>query len=115
MRILHVTDTHLGYEAWFRGAPPGWSRADDHLEAFRLALRPAFQEEVDLVVHSGDLFNRSTPPQICPKQPFDQLLSRSNLDNPPLRHHTDLRAFVLDTFRVTFRVTRNFEPPQRRQ
>jgi len=30
--------------------------------AFRRALEPALREEVDLVVHTGDLFNRSRPP-----------------------------------------------------
>lgn len=62
MRILHVTDTHLGAERFIRGAPKGWARADDHLAAFAAALEPALREEVDLVVHSGDLFDRSRPP-----------------------------------------------------
>jgi DNA repair exonuclease SbcCD nuclease subunit len=58
MRILHVTDTHLGTEAWYRGSPAGWSRAGDHMATFRAAVGPALREEVDLVVHSGDVFNR---------------------------------------------------------
>ncbi len=62
MRLLHVTDTHLGVDRWFRGAPPGWRRADDHLAAFRAALAPAFAGEVDAVVHTGDVFDRSRPP-----------------------------------------------------
>ena len=62
MRLLHVTDTHLGIDRWYRGAPRGWRRADDHLAAFRAALAPALAEEVDLVVHTGDLFDRSRPP-----------------------------------------------------
>jgi DNA repair exonuclease SbcCD nuclease subunit len=62
VRILHLTDTHLGIEGWYRGAPPGWRRADDHLAAMRIALRPAFTGEVDLVLHTGDLFDRSRPP-----------------------------------------------------
>lgn len=62
MRLLHVTDTHLGVDRHFRGAPAGWRRADDHLAAFRAALDPALRGEVDAVVHSGDLFDRSLPP-----------------------------------------------------
>jgi exonuclease SbcD len=62
VRLLHVTDTHLGVERWFRGAPTAWRRADDHLAAFRAALAPVERGEVDLVVHSGDLFDRSRPP-----------------------------------------------------
>lgn len=63
MRLLHLTDTHLGAEGWYRGAPAGWTRADDHLAAMRQALEPALREEVDVVVHSGDLFDRSKPPR----------------------------------------------------
>ncbi|MDP2306828.1 MAG: metallophosphoesterase family protein [Pseudomonadota bacterium] len=61
MRILHVTDTHLGADRWFRGAPAGWRRGDDHLAALETALAPAYGGEVDLVVHTGDLFDRSRP------------------------------------------------------
>lgn len=63
MRVLHLTDTHLGADGWYRGAPPGWRRADDHLAACRAALAPALREEVDAVVHTGDVFDRSKPPR----------------------------------------------------
>lgn len=65
MRILHITDTHLGIRRHFRGAPAGWSRADDHLVSFKAALayaRDAILGRVDAVIHSGDLFDRSHPP-----------------------------------------------------
>ena len=62
MRVLHVTDTHLGMDRFFRGAPTGWRRSDDHLAAFLRCLAPAFAGEVDLVVHTGDVFDRSQPP-----------------------------------------------------
>lgn len=62
MRLLHVTDTHLGVDRWFVGSPRGWRRADDHLASLRAAVAPAFAGEVDLVVHTGDLFDRSLPP-----------------------------------------------------
>jgi DNA repair exonuclease SbcCD nuclease subunit len=62
VKLLHVTDTHLGVDRWFFGAPPGWRRAADHLAAFRAAVAPALAGEVDVVVHTGDLFDRSRPP-----------------------------------------------------
>jgi exonuclease SbcD len=62
MRILHVTDTHLGAELQTWGHPRGWRRADDALAALRAALEPALREEADVVVHSGDVFDRSAPP-----------------------------------------------------
>lgn len=61
MRVLHLSDTHLGVDRWFRGAPVEWRRADDHLAAMRRALAPAFAGEVDVVLHTGDVFNRSRP------------------------------------------------------
>lgn len=62
MRILHLTDTHLGARAWFTGAPGDWSRAADHHRALELALQPALEDRVDLVLHTGDVFDRSSPP-----------------------------------------------------
>ncbi|MCB9745019.1 MAG: DNA repair exonuclease [Alphaproteobacteria bacterium] len=61
MRILHLTDTHLGAKMLAHGTPPGWTRARDHVEAMQVALGPALREEVDLVLHTGDLFDRSHP------------------------------------------------------
>ncbi len=75
MRILHLTDTHLGVRQQVRGAPAGWSRADDHMAAFDAALRPALRGEVDLVVHSGDLFDRSRPPPRAVALAAERLLS----------------------------------------
>ncbi len=62
MRLLHVTDTHLGIHRWFVGAPREWHRSNDFFVALQAALAPALAGEVDLVVHTGDLFDRSRPP-----------------------------------------------------
>ena len=62
MRVLQLGDTHLGMATRTLGGPAGWSRAEDHLAAFEAALAPALRGEVELVVHTGDLFDRSRPP-----------------------------------------------------
>jgi DNA repair exonuclease SbcCD nuclease subunit len=62
MRILHLTDTHLGAWRPVLGAPPDWSRAADHHAALVGALSLADELDVDLVVHTGDVFDRSRPP-----------------------------------------------------
>ncbi len=62
MRILQLGDTHLGAAMRAMG-PTAWSRAHDHHAALEAALQPAFRGEVDLVLHTGDVFDRSLPPR----------------------------------------------------
>jgi len=62
MKILHLTDTHLGEHGWYEGAPSGWRRGDDHFSALQRAIAPALRGEVDAVLHTGDVFDRSRPP-----------------------------------------------------
>lgn len=49
IRVLLIADTHLGFER----------RHEDFFQAYELALQPALQREVDLVIHGGDVFFRS--------------------------------------------------------
>lgn len=97
MRVLHVSDTHLGIDRWFLGAPRDWRRRDDHHAALRRALAPALREGVQLVVHSGDLFDRSRPPaasvaeaaallfEVARRVPT--IIMPGNHDRHGLRHH----------------------------
>ena len=62
MRVLHLTDTHLGAHLGVLGHEPLWHRSQDHERAMARALEPALTGQVDLVVHSGDVFQRSRPP-----------------------------------------------------
>ena len=57
-----LADTHIGFEypLWRRIARR--RRGDDVLANFKRALEPALCGEVDLVVHGGDVFHRSSPP-----------------------------------------------------
>jgi predicted phosphodiesterase len=71
MRVLHLSDTHLGAAGWARGAPRGWSRADDHLAAFRRLL----STPADLIVHTGDVFDRSRPPASAIRAAVDLLVA----------------------------------------
>jgi DNA repair protein SbcD/Mre11 len=56
LRFVHLADTHLGARHPERG--PG----DPYVDNYRRALGPALRGEVDLVVHAGDIYNRSRPP-----------------------------------------------------
>jgi DNA repair protein SbcD/Mre11 len=62
MRLLFLSDTHLGFDlpAHPRSARP--RRGADFFESFEAALAPARAGEVDAVLHAGDLLYRSRVP-----------------------------------------------------
>lgn len=58
--IFHISDTHLGYRN--RAKPGGrgritWVDRADSLDAFQRILQLAIEEDIDAVVHTGDLFD----------------------------------------------------------
>ena len=61
-KILLLADTHLGYDLPFRPRIQRRRRGYDFFNNFESALKPALRNEVDLVVHGGDLFFRSKVP-----------------------------------------------------
>jgi DNA repair exonuclease SbcCD nuclease subunit len=62
IRVLLVADTHLGLDLPVRPRVQRRRRGHDFLANFRQALQPARRDEVDLVVHGGDLYDRSRVP-----------------------------------------------------
>ena len=61
-RILLLADTHIGFDLPVRPRVERRRRGHDFLANFESALRPALRGEVDVVVHGGDLFDRSRVP-----------------------------------------------------
>jgi len=57
MRIAHISDTHLGYRQYNLD-----ERENDIYEAFKEAVDKAIEERVDVLIHSGDLFDSPKPP-----------------------------------------------------
>ena len=55
-RILHTGDTHLGYQQYHLP-----ERREDFLGAFRRVAVDAANEDIDAVVHAGDLFHDRQP------------------------------------------------------
>lgn len=55
--LLHISDTHLGKRQY--GSD---TRREDFARAFQKAVDIAVEEEVDAVIHSGDLFDSRSPP-----------------------------------------------------
>ncbi|HET8542795.1 MAG TPA: metallophosphoesterase [Anaeromyxobacter sp.] len=62
MRILFVSDTHLGLDLPARPRVERPRRGEDFFRNLELALAPALAGEVDAVVHGGDLHYRSRVP-----------------------------------------------------
>ena len=55
-RVIHTGDTHLGYRQYHRP-----ERREDFLAAFRQVATDAIDDDVDALVHAGDLFHDRSP------------------------------------------------------
>ena len=62
VRVLFVSDTHIGLDWPTRPRVVRHRRGDDFFQNFERALEPARAGEVDVVVHGGDLLYRSRVP-----------------------------------------------------
>jgi DNA repair exonuclease SbcCD nuclease subunit len=62
MRVLFLSDTHLGHDLPARPRVARPRRGPDFFESFEAALAPARAGEVDVVLHAGDLLYRSRVP-----------------------------------------------------
>ncbi|MBS7618585.1 DNA repair exonuclease, partial [Candidatus Bathyarchaeota archaeon] len=57
MRIAHVSDTHLGIRQYNMD-----ERENDVYDAFNEIVEKVLEEHVDVLIHSGDLFDSPNPP-----------------------------------------------------
>ncbi len=62
-RIAHISDTHLGYSRYAKLCPETSrnQREVDVQEAYRRAVDAILEWDVDLVIHSGDVFDSVRP------------------------------------------------------
>lgn len=61
IRILHTADSHIGVDLPARPRRFGARRGDDIVRSFERVLALAQEHAADLVIHAGDLFDRSRP------------------------------------------------------
>ncbi len=63
MRLVHLSDTHLGFGAYSKLDPREGinQREADIYDAFRQAIDRAIELKPDLVIHAGDLFDTVRP------------------------------------------------------
>jgi DNA repair exonuclease SbcCD nuclease subunit len=73
IRILFLADTHLGFDLPTRARIQRRRRGHDFLANYATALAPALDGQVDIVVHGGDVFNRSKVPTSVAWQAFEPL------------------------------------------
>lgn len=108
-RILFLADTHLGFDTPLRPKVQRRRRGDDFTANYRKALQPAFDRQVDLVVHGGDMFFRSRVHPAIVEAAFEPLLhiadqgipgfivpgnhERSNIPRSLLQSHANILIF----------------------
>lgn len=109
LRVLFVSDTHLGFDEPLRPRVGRRRRGPDFFACFERALEPALRGEADVVVHGGDLLFRSRVPSSLVQRALQPLLSlaaagvpvllvpgnheRSALPYPLLAAHDALHVF----------------------
>jgi len=74
MRVLFVSDTHLGFDLPARPLVERCRRGPDFFAGFERALEAARRGEADVVVHGGDLLYRSRVPASLVQRALQPLL-----------------------------------------
>lgn len=74
IRVLFLSDTHLGFDLPFKPRIERRRRGHDFFSNFERALAPAFDGEVDIVVHGGDLLYRSKVPPALVEMAMEPLV-----------------------------------------
>ncbi|MCQ4332604.1 exonuclease SbcCD subunit D [Natronomonas sp. F2-12] len=96
-RVLHTADTHLGYRQYHTP-----ERRRDFLAAFRAVIDDAIEDDVDAVVHAGDLFHDRRPGLVDILGTLEVLETLAAADIPFLavvgNHETKRDAQWLDLF-----------------
>ncbi|MFA9415320.1 DNA double-strand break repair protein Mre11 [Natrinema sp. HArc-T2] len=96
-RVIHTGDTHIGYQQY--NSP---ERRQDFLEAFRSVVEDAVADDIDAVVHAGDLFHDRRPSLVDLQGTIDVLRTLSDAGVPFLavvgNHESKRDAQWLDLF-----------------
>ncbi|KYK28917.1 DNA repair exonuclease [Thermoplasmatales archaeon SG8-52-1] len=83
MKILHVSDTHLGYSAYRKATPDGINQREiDTYDAFDQFIDYAIKSKPDLIIHGGDLFDSVRPNNRAITFAIEQILRLSKKKIP---------------------------------
>jgi DNA repair exonuclease SbcCD nuclease subunit len=85
MRVIHLSDTHLGYSAYRAiDVPTGLNQRElDMYNAFNFVIDYIVKEKPDLVIHAGDLFDNVRPNNRAIFEVMKQLM-RLSKENIPI-------------------------------
>jgi exonuclease SbcD len=84
LRVLFVSDTHLGFDQPARPRVERRRRGPDFFACFERALEPALRGEADVVVHGGDLLYRSRVPASLVRHALTPLMRVADAGVPVL-------------------------------
>ncbi len=84
LRILLLGDTHIGFDLPLRPRVQRRPRGPDFVRNLEIALEPALRGEVDLVIHSGDVFDRPKPRVEVARLAYDPLVRVARTGLPVL-------------------------------
>jgi DNA repair protein SbcD/Mre11 len=82
IRILFLADSHLGLDLPVQPRVGRRRRGFDFLANYSTALAPALSGKTDLVVHGGDVFNRSSPHRSVAHLAYEPLKRVADLGIP---------------------------------
>ena len=110
-RVIHTGDTHIGYQQY--NSP---ERRRDFLSAFREVAADAIDDDVDAVIHAGDLFHDRRPGLVDLQGTIEVLRTLADADIPVLavvgNHETKRDAQWLDLFEDLGLATRLGHEPE---
>lgn len=106
MRLVHISDTHLGAAGFSRRVSPSGinQREEDICNSFIWAIDRILELKPDLVIHSGDLFNSVRPTNRIINLAIRQLLRLTSIDIPVIiisgNHDTPKQRGVGSVFSI---------------
>jgi exonuclease SbcD len=113
LKILFLADTHLGFDLPIRPRIQRRRRGDDFFKNYYLALQPAYDKKVDLVIHGGDMFFRSRVHPKIVNNTFKPLLKIADKGIPiyivPGNHE---RSNIPQSLLETHRLIHIFDKPK---
>ncbi len=106
MRIVHLSDTHLGYSAYNKTEPTTGlnQRETDIYSAFNEIIEYILKTKPDLVIHAGDLFDSVRPSNRAIHEAFRQFVRLSKAEIPTViisgNHSTPRQKSTGSIFRL---------------